>query len=294
MRTLLGPDTDRSLGRLCSGPGDVILTAPPYPGLERIEARFSGEAFARHRHDTYALGVTLRGVQTFWYRGEQRASLPGQVIVLHPDEVHDGGAGTEAGLLYRMLYMEPALICLALGGSPGLPFVADPVIVDVALRAILLDGLGDMDGEIDSLVIDQLSVDLSEGLARHARLPGARNSALATTALRRVKELLDASLVEAVSSKDLEAISGLDRFTLTRQFKSAFATSPHRYLVMRRLGHGRRLLVEGHSIADAAATTGFADQSHFHRQFVKAFGLTPGHWRRLVQGDTASGGRPQD
>jgi hypothetical protein len=46
--------------------------------------------------------VTPSGVQSFWYRGgAQRASLSDQIIVLHPDEVHDGGAGTETGLRYR-------------------------------------------------------------------------------------------------------------------------------------------------------------------------------------------------
>lgn len=52
-----------------------------------------------------------------------------------------------------------------------------------------------------------------------------------------------------------------------------FATSPHRYLIMRRLAHGRRLLAAGHAAAEVAMITGFADQSHFHRQFVTAFGV---------------------
>lgn len=41
------------------------MQAPSSEGIERIEARFHGNAYAPHRHDTYALGVTLAGVQTF-------------------------------------------------------------------------------------------------------------------------------------------------------------------------------------------------------------------------------------
>lgn len=37
-------------------------------GLERIEAYFGGHGYALHRHDTYALGLTLSGVQSFAYR----------------------------------------------------------------------------------------------------------------------------------------------------------------------------------------------------------------------------------
>jgi hypothetical protein len=54
----------------------------------------SARAFAPHRHDAYAIGVTVSGVQTFRYRGGRAsARLPGQVHVLHPDEPHDGAPG---------------------------------------------------------------------------------------------------------------------------------------------------------------------------------------------------------
>ena len=45
--------------------------------------------YGLHRHDTYAIGCTLAGVQSFHYRRGLRHSLPGGVLVLHPDEAHD-------------------------------------------------------------------------------------------------------------------------------------------------------------------------------------------------------------
>ncbi|TIT97479.1 MAG: AraC family transcriptional regulator, partial [Mesorhizobium sp.] len=117
----LGDEALEGLERSCAE-DDRIVSAPGATGLERIEARFHGNAFDLHRHDTYAIGVTLDGVQRFHYRGAVRHSLPGQVIVLHPDELHDGGAGTEDGLRYRILYLEPSLLSDCLGGAP-LPFV---------------------------------------------------------------------------------------------------------------------------------------------------------------------------
>src|SRR5690606_2842406 len=46
---------------------DRIVVAPELAGIERIEARFHGKGFEPHRHDTYALGVTMAGIQTFRY-----------------------------------------------------------------------------------------------------------------------------------------------------------------------------------------------------------------------------------
>lgn len=259
------------------------MPGPDYPGIDRIEARFFGSAYARHRHDTYALGVTMRGVQTFWYRGRERASLPGQVIILHPDEVHDGGAGTEAGLIYRMLYIEPALVAASLGSSfSGLPFVKEPVVDDTLLGGALLTILGDMNGEIDPMDADQFSAELADWLVRHTGSFRARKAMLDVSALERARDFLDAAEADTVRSEQLEAVSGLDRFTLHRQFKALFATSPHRYLIMRRVARARRLLAAGQAIADVAIETGFVDQSHLHRHFVRAFGVTPGRWQQLV------------
>ena len=81
-----------SLEGLCSE-GDWVRAQGPIDGIELLRARFSGPAFARHRHDTYAIGVTETGVQTFDYRGRVERSCPGEVFVLHPDEMHDGRAG---------------------------------------------------------------------------------------------------------------------------------------------------------------------------------------------------------
>ena len=273
------------LGRLCETPKrDGIVPAPSYPGIDRIEARFAGRAYSMHRHDTYALGVTMHGVQTFWYHGEVRYSMPGQLIVLHPDEPHDGAAGTAAGLRYRMLYLEPSLLRQALGTRPHeLPFVQDPVMTDIPLQRALLAALGDMDVEIDELLADQLIADLADGLNRHASSSAGPGLRLASSRVQRARSYLDARALYPVRSTELESVSGLDRFTLARQFKALFGTSPHRYLMMRRLQQARRLLQTGRELADVAAATGFSDQSHFNRRFKQAFGMAPGKWRTLVR-----------
>ena len=90
-----------------SGRGGFWLLRAPGP-VERVEARFAGAAYAPHRHDTYAIGITLEGVQRFDYRGATRNSLPGGIVVLHPDELHDGRAGDERAFRYRSLYLAPA------------------------------------------------------------------------------------------------------------------------------------------------------------------------------------------
>ena len=138
------------LERSCGPRGDSIRVGAGAEGIERVEAFFGGRAFEPHRHDTYAIGMTTTGVQRFRYRGAERRCLPGQLHFLHPDETHDGRAGTDAGFGYRILYVAPSLVQEALHGRP-LPFVADPVQSPSPATAGLAALLRDMDEPLDEL-----------------------------------------------------------------------------------------------------------------------------------------------
>ncbi len=276
------------LGRLCADAAEnCIISAPDPAGMERIEARFHGSAFDLHRHDTYAIGVTLQGVQTFRYRGATRLSLPGQIIVLHPDELHDGGAGTEDGLRYRMLYLEPSLMLDCLGGA-SLPFVRDAVVRDDAFCTTLLSALGPLQQELDELFVDDFLAQLMQSLTRHAGQPAKPMAMTAWRAAALARDYLTENAMRPVRSGELEAITGLDRYALSRHFRAAFSTSPHRFLVMRRLQRARRMITAGEPLAQIAVEAGFIDQSHFNRQFKKAFGMTPGRWSSLIHGSAAA------
>src|SRR5437763_4830671 len=136
--TLRGVDGDR-LERSCGPRRDSIRFGPSAPGLERADVYLATYAFEPHRHDTYTIGITTSGVQTFRYRGERHVSLPGQLVILHPDETHDGSPGTDEGFGYRALYVAPELVREALGDAE-LPFVANPVhVASPPLASLLAD-----------------------------------------------------------------------------------------------------------------------------------------------------------
>jgi len=286
----LGGEAAQGLERSCADSAttlDRIVSAPGGSGIERIEAHFHGNAFDLHRHDTYALGVTLSGVQRFQYRGAVQHSLPGQVIALHPDELHDGGAGTEDGLRYRILYLEPSLLLDCLGGAP-LPFVADAVVSDPALRDTLLSALGPLDEELDDLFVADFVAQLAQHLGRHAGEPAKPAGKTAWRAASLARDYLEENTERPVRSGELEAVTGLDRYALSRHFRATYSTSPHRFLLMRRLQRARRMIEVGEPLAEIAADAGFSDQSHFNRHFKKAFGVTPGRWAALVRGAGAA------
>lgn len=259
--------------------GFWLVNAPG--SLDRVEACFAGAAFAPHRHDTYAIGITLMGVQRFDYRGATRNSLPGGLVILHPDELHDGRAGDAGGFRYRTAYVAPADIRTVLEDR-SLPFVEGGVSASPHLRRAVLALLADFDRPLAGLELQDALYDLATALERAAGRADAAviaNRAAAAWA----RDFIEAHLDAHFSLADLEAATGHSRWQLSRDFRSMFGTSPYRYLVLRRLDRARGMMFAGRSIVEAALGSGFADQSHLSRMFKRAFGLTPDVWRHALR-----------
>jgi AraC-like DNA-binding protein len=184
-----------------------------------------------------------------------------------------------------MLYLEPSLLAENLDrrGWP-LPFVKEGVISDDRLRGALLAALDQLDEPLDDLFLDDLIIHLADGLARHSGEPPRPSVNPCLRSARLARDYLEANALRQVNSEELEAVTGLDRFRLSRHFRAAFATSPHRFQLMRRLQQARRMIQSGDPLAEIALATGFNDQSHLNRHFKKAFGVTPGRWAALVRG----------
>src|ERR1700690_413726 len=192
MPKMLTPESGRNLEGLCEVASDaardiaLISSDEGCDGIERLQARFRGRAFAPHRHDTYAIGVTLAGVQTFRYRGETRHCLPGQCHILHPDELHDGAAGTADGFAYRILYVDPGLVQEAVGGG-ALPFAANPV-VDLGIRhRRALSVAWEMEAEIDDIRRIEIAAAVGDILSTACSRAAHPSPALARAGLLRVR-----------------------------------------------------------------------------------------------------------
>lgn len=247
--------------------------------VELIDAQLRVGAFSPHRHDTYTVAVTTSGVQTFNYRGERWESRPGQVVILHPDEVHDGYCRDQAGFSYRAAYVPPAHVQTVIGGA-ALPFLAKGVSTDAdlagsALRLIAMCSAGhDLFGYQDALHQLVCAMQRSES----GRLPARRNAN--REAVMRVRDFLDSVPAPSTNLDQLEVLAGYDRWQLSRDFRALLGTSPYRYLQCRRLERARQLVRSGLGMAAAAHEAGFADQSHFGRVFKRTFGTTPLAWHR--------------
>jgi AraC-like DNA-binding protein len=246
--------------------------------VELIEAQLRDSAFSPHRHDTYTIAVTTAGVQSFNYRGSQWQSLPGQVMILHPDEVHDGYCCDQVGFSYRAAYLPPAHVQTVIGGA-ALPFLAAVVSSDTGLLNAAHRLITMCTPKSDSFGYQDALQQFVTALQRCDGGPAPKRT-MNREAVRRVREFLDTVPGPETTLEQLEEIAGYDRWQLSRDFRSLLGTSPYRYLQCRRLELARQLLRHGLGMAAAAYEAGFADQSHFGRIFRQTLGTTPSTWHR--------------
>lgn len=104
---------------------------------------------------------------------------------------------------------------------------------------------------------------------------------LAPYLLRRIQQHINTNLESRLRIEELAACAGMSVAHFSRMFSRSVGTSPHNYVMRRRLLRAQQLLCETRlNLTEIALSTGFADQSHFSRRFRDVVGLTPRAFRQ--------------
>ena len=155
------------------------------------------------------------------------------------------------------------------------------------LASALYRELGEADAS-SALAIDGLCLALHAELLRtHTRQErGGRPPWLGRTV-----ELLHARAGEGLRLGEIAEAVGVHPVHLSRTFRRYHGCTMAEYLRRLRLERAREALLEGEAtLAEIALDAGFADQAHFSRRFKRAYGLSPGAYRRQHAGWQRRGG----
>ena len=148
-----------------------------------------------------------------------------------------------------------------------------------------LERLGDSRGETVWHVTDKIPVADAKGViigtAGITRAAGPGSSLEATApgfgpALAHMR----AHFHHEITNRQLAAVSNMSLRAFERRFLATFHLTPQRFLRKLRLRIASRAVVyTDESLSEIALSCGFADQSHFSREFRRQFGRTPRAYR---------------
>lgn len=267
--------------------GATFQTAGELGGLEFIEAKYKTHNFSRHSHEGYTIGVIEKGAQRFFRTGGNHIAPQDSIILVNADQVHNGQSATEDGWEYKAMYPLPeqfATLTQGLNSETVIPYFPEPVVYDPEMAQqlrLVFDTLENSDNRLlrETLVYGTLVKLMSRhGKKRREYEPNTRSKQQLLVA----KEFLDDFPQADVSLEDLAKLANLSPYHFARSFQKEFGFPPHAYQVQSRLRYAIRLMKQGHTLSDIAQESGFHDQSHLHRHFKRAMGVTPKQYMKSM------------
>lgn len=261
----------------------------PWEGVHGT-AMDSARHYGRHWHSTYGVGLLDHGAQSSASGRGKVDAYAGDLITTNPGEVHDGRPLGGPSRRWRMVYFDAAVMAGMLGGAAmdGSVEFTRPVLKDLRLVQTLrrlFTHLDDWRNRAASTSASAEALACEESLVEVCGLLlGGHSTAVPQPEIdgdvRLVRERIADDLLAAPTLDELAAMAGLGKFQLLRRFQKAYGVPPHAWLLLQRAERARALIRRGTSLADTAAASGFADQSHMTRIFTRHFGFTPGAWQR--------------
>jgi AraC family transcriptional regulator len=169
---------------------------------------------------------------------------------------------------------------------PELEYIATTRDNDLRNLLELLDRELEAGGQSGKLYSDALAFTL---LARALALSCSRKRALSfgaspldIRAQQRLFEFIEANLHRNLDLEELASLVSYSRGHFLKMFRAATGTSPHQYLVQRRVERAKALLKAGNSaLTEIAMACGFSSQSHFSAEFGRRVGISPARYRRV-------------
>jgi AraC family transcriptional regulator len=217
--------------------------------------------------DPGAINLTPPGVEGTW---EASASSRAAVVVIRPEllcraiEEHWGADSRKVEIIQQFL-------------------IRDPVIESVTLNLAREAAEGSAAGRLYlESGCEFLVHHLIYRYSNLSRPPPRSAGGLSSRRLRLVIEYIEDTLDQPIKLRDLAALAGISARHFERAFRQSMGSSPHAYVLERRLQLARGLLTSQPElpIDQIAPRLGFSSSSHFSSAFRRRTGSTPTGFRK--------------
>jgi AraC-like DNA-binding protein len=234
-----------------------------------------------HSHPWFHLSIVQRGLYARSLGTRISHYRAGTMALLATDESHTDSFAPGTKCLHMVIpsHLETLLArdFASRGRTPFTPLHPINAQCAVALYREFERPDGHSPFVIEAVLLDMVSREL--GLA-------TERSCLRPPWIRTALQYLDETYGQPWSLTDVAREVGVHPVYLCRAFSEHLGMTLGQYVRKLRVLRGRQLLSIGNDgkMADIANESGFADESHFSREFRNAYGISPGRYSRIVKG----------
>jgi len=244
-------------------------------GVEIKLCRNDPHAYKPHVHNELSLGYIVEGSTDLTLNDRTIHYESGDGVMIPPLMTHRCAPKDIDHWGYVMLFVDPGYYRDGISFSQAKKLTVDQTR---QLKGFIEQLLSEMVPDTLENILIELLLEFGE--------KGKTETAAANTSdmIKTIHAYILNHVNEDITLDQLQQISGLNKFSIIRNFKKLYTTTPAAYHLQYRVAEAKRLLRAGEDVFDICEELRFYDQAHLIREFKKMYGVTPGMYIEQLKG----------
>ncbi|MBE6982856.1 MAG: helix-turn-helix domain-containing protein [Ruminococcaceae bacterium] len=250
-----------------------------------------------HHHDFFEVYFLLSGEVSFRVEGRTYTLLPGDILLINPQELHQALIDRDTIYERMVLWIDRGYLAelsargMDLGAcfDDRLPTHTNRLHPGKTQRAEMQSLLEKLASEFygedwgNNQYAEGLLIQFLVEVNRLALAEQKKQSKEEETDfVDRVLSYIASHYTEEINLEQLAGIFYVSKYHLSHEFSKRVGTGIYRYIMFRRLMHARELLENGVPPGEVYQQCGFGDYANFYRSFKSFYGVSP---REYTQGE---------
>lgn len=244
-------------------------------GVEIKLCRNDPHAYKPHVHNELSLGYIIEGSTDLSLNDKTIHYRSGDGVIIPPLMTHRCAPKDINHWAYVMLFVDPGYNGDLVSFSQAKKLTGNQVrkLMGFIEQLVTEKNPDTLENILIELLLDFGEKDISETTAANA-----------SDVVKTIHEYILNHVNEDITLDKLQQISGLNKFSIIRNFKKLYITTPAAYHLQYRVAEAKRLLNKGADVFDICEELRFYDQAHLIREFKKMYGITPGTYIEQLKG----------
>jgi AraC-like DNA-binding protein len=263
-----------SIGRIEQG-RHMEFSRSIIEGVEIKRCRNAPHAYKAHVHNELSLGYVIEGATDLSLNDRTIIYGAGDGVIIPPLMTHRCAPKDINHWVYVMLFVDPS-------------YYGDVVRFSQA-KKVTGNQVCKLTSFIEELLAEK-NPDTLENILIELLLEFGDNDNLENTTtdtsdiIKTIHDYILNQVHDVITLDKLQQLSGLNKFSIIRNFKKLYVTTPAAYHLQYRVAEAKKLLSKGVDVFDICEELKFYDQAHFIREFKKMYGVTPGAYIEQLVG----------
>ena len=243
--------------------------------VEIKRCRNNPHEYKSHVHNELSLGYIIEGSTDLTLNDRTILYGTGDGVIIPPLMTHRCAPEDINHWAYVMLFVDPV-------------YYGDLVSFNQA-KKLTGNQVQKLIGFIDQLLTEKIP-DTLENILIELLIEFGEKDISETTAtntidiVKTIHEYILNHVNDVITLDKLQQITGLNKFTIIRNFKKLYVTTPAAYHLQYRVAEAKRLLSKGVDVFEICEELRFYDQAHLIREFKKMYGITPVTYLEQLKG----------